>query len=58
MGSKYATKRKATLIITPSIAFYFTKAQIQFITYDNLPGRRNLCFVELRVSFLKELSRT
>lgn len=57
-GSKYATKRKATLIITPSITFDFTKAQIQFNTYDNLPGGWNLCFVELRVSFIKELSRT
>lgn len=57
MISKYATKRKATWIIIASIAFFFTKAQIQFNRYDNLPEVRNLCLVELGASFAKELSR-
>lgn len=57
MIPKYATKRKATWIIIASIAFFFTKAQIQFNRYDNLPEVWNLCLVELGESFAKGLSR-
>lgn len=36
MVPKYTAKSKATLIITASIGFHVTKAQIQFNRYDNL----------------------